>query len=279
VVELAEELGLDFFALEQDIATPLFEFAAPRVGIYQSYVSNIAAGWTRWVLDRYEFQVETLHDSDLRSGNLDRYDIILIPDQDAESILNGHAPLTMPPQYAGGVGVEGAAALKRYVAAGGWLMAFHQSVQFAATMLGLPVLNTVAGVDPRRFYIPGSVMRFEADATNPLAYGMADRGSALFWQHALVMDILPPAEEPASVAGEKRQQRDIVVYARFPEENILADGWAIGADRYLAGQPAAMRVLLGAGQVVLLGFTPDTRGQSRNAFKLLFNPLFAAAER
>jgi hypothetical protein len=28
--------------------------------------------------------------------------------------------------------------------------------------------------------------------------------------------------------------------------------------------------------VVLIGFTPDTRGQSQNAFKLLFNPLYAS---
>ncbi len=32
----------------------------------------------------------------------------------------------------------------------------------------------------------------------------------------------------------------------------------------------------GAGQVVLLGFRPDTCGQSRNVFKLLFNPLYAS---
>ena len=279
VQSLAGELGLNFYALDADLDTPLQEVAAPRVGIYQSYVSNMAEGWTRWVLERYEFLVETLHDADLRSGDLGRFDVILLPDQDAESILNGHAALTMPPEYVGGVGVEGAAALKRFVAAGGWLLAFHRSVEFAATMLGLPVRNSVAGVDPRRFFIPGSLIRFEPDPTDPLAYGMAGNATALFWQHGLVMDIIPPAEEESSAVGELRQERDIVVYARFPEEEILADGWAIGEDRYLAGSPAAMRVPFGRGQVVLIGFQPDTRGQSRNAFKLLFNPLYAAASR
>lgn len=279
VEQLAGELGLDFYALNEDPDAALQEFRAPRVGIYQSYVANIAEGWTRWVLDQYGFDVETLHDGDIRSGDLDRFDIILLPDQGAESILNGHPPLTMPAEYVGGVGVEGAAALKQFVAGGGWLMAFHNSVEFAATMFGLPVRNSVAGVDAGRFYIPGSVIRFEPDTSDPLAYGMADHGAALFWQHALVMDVIPPAEEALSAAGEKRQERDIVIYARFPEQDVLADGWAIGGDRYLGGRPAAMRVPLGKGQVVLLGFRPDTRAQSRNAFKLLFNPLYAATSR
>jgi hypothetical protein len=276
---LADELGLDFHSLGEDLDSPLQAFEAPRIGIYQSYVSNMAEGWTRWVLDQYEFQVEALHDGDLRSGGLDGFDIILLPDQGAESILNGHAPLTMPPEYVGGVGVEGAVALKQFVRDGGWVMAFHNSVEFATTMFGLPVTNSIANADSRRFYAPGSVIRFKPDLTDPLAYGMAEASHALFWQHGLVMDVVPPADEESSSAGEKSQERDIVVYARFAEENVLADGWAIGGDRYLAGRPAAMRVPLGEGQVVLIGFRPDTRAQSRNAFKLLFNPLFAAAGR
>jgi hypothetical protein len=279
VQRLAAQLGLDFFAFSEPPEVPVQETDAPRVGIYQSYVSNMAEGWTRWVLDQYEFQVEALHDEDIQSGDLSRFDIILLPDQDGESILNGHAPLTMPPRYAGGVGVQGAANLKRFVEDGGWLLAFHHSVEFATTMFGLPVRNSVAGVDSRQFYAPGSLIRFEADPTDLLAYGMAATGAALFWQHGMVMDIVPPAGEQSSAAGDLQQERDLVVYTRFPEKDILADGWVIGEDRHLAGRPAAMRVPLGQGQIVLIGFRPDTRGQSRNAFKLLFNPLFAAASR
>jgi hypothetical protein len=108
---------------------------------------------------------------------------------------------------------------------------------------------------------------------------MDANATALFWRHGLVMEIIPAAKEESSAAGEMRQERDIVVYASFPEDDVLADGWVIGEDRYLAGRPAVIRVPLGRGQVVLIGFRPDTRGQSRNAFKLLFNPLYAAASR
>jgi hypothetical protein len=273
---LASELGLVFVGVEDDVASSLVELKAPTIGLYQSYVSNMAEGWTRWVLDQHEFDVETIHDADLRSGELERFDIIVFPDQDRESILNGHAPKTMPPEYTGGVGVEGAAALKRYVETGGWLLAFHRSVEFATSMLGLPVRNALDGVDSKSFFVPGSLIRFQPDPSDRLAYGMAEEATALFWRHGLAMDVVEAAKELSSANGEQKLERDIVVYARFPEEDLLVDGWAIGEETHLGGRPAALRAPLGEGQVVLIGFRPDTRGQSRNAFKLLFNPLYAA---
>lgn len=105
---------------------------------------------------------------------------------------------------------------------------------------------------------------------------MESEGTALFWRHGLVMDVIGAAEEMSSAKGRQKLEHELVVYARFPEKNVLVDGWAIGAKQYLAGRPAAIRVPLGEGQVVLIGFRPDTRGQSLNAFKLLFNPLYAS---
>jgi hypothetical protein len=255
------------------------EIRAPKVGIYQSYISNMEEGWTRWVLDQYEFDLEVLHDPDIRGGDLSRFDIIVLPDQSASGILNGHAAMTMPEGYTGGVGAEGAASLKRFVENGGWVMAFHHAVEFAAEMFGLPVRNAVANVDPKRYFIPGTLIRFGIEPSDYLAYGMAEKGAATFWRHGLVMNVIPAASEKQSAEGEKKLERDIVVYARFPKEDILLDGWAIGEKRFLAGKPAALRAPLGNGNVVLIGFTPDTRGQSRNAFKLIFNPLYASTVR
>ncbi len=51
----------------------------------------------------------------------------VLPDQRAGSILNGHLSGTMPPDYVGGIGVNGAAALERFVEAGGLLLAIDQA--------------------------------------------------------------------------------------------------------------------------------------------------------
>ncbi len=273
---LVKQLGLEFVGIDSEPAVTSTRIRAPRVGIYQSYLANMAEGWTRWVLDQYEFNANVLHDQDLRAGNLSAYDVIILPDQDAQAILRGHARLTMPAEFVGGVGAEGSAALTRFVERGGWIVATHEAVGFAAEQFGLPIRNVVEGASTRDFYAPGSLLRLEVDRADPLGFGMANEAVITTWQHALVMDVVPAAGEKQSQAGERLQQQDAIVYARFPKEHVKADGWVIGERRYLASRAAAVRVPLGKGQVVLLGFRPDTRGQSRNVFKMLFNPLYAA---
>jgi hypothetical protein len=227
-------------------------------------------GWTRWLLEKYAFDFDNIWDEDIRSGNLAEYDAIILPDQDVQQILHGHLAGTMPEEYTGGVGLEGALALMRYVEAGGWLIAVDNAVDFAIDLFGLPVRNTVRGARSQEFFIPGSLINFQLDTEDPLAYGMMEQAVA-FFVHSQVLEIIPAAEE-----GDKKIERDIVQYATFAEEDFLASGWELGAENYLAGSPAAVRLPLGNGQVVLLAFEPHFRAQSHNTVKLLFNPLHAS---
>jgi hypothetical protein len=71
--------------------------------------------------------------------------------------------------------------------------------------------------------------------------------------------------------------RDLNIYGRYAARDFLLSGWTLGGEQFLAGRPAAMSIPLGQGQVVLLAFTPHFRGQPRNAYKLLFNPLVESA--
>src|SRR5690606_14238874 len=120
---------------------PLHPLRLPRVGLYKSWVANVDEGWTRWLLERYEFDLDTLDDARIRREDLTRNDAIVLPDQSAGEILNGHAPGTMPPRYVGGLGVEGAAALKRYVERGGTLVALDGASDFVIRQFGLPLRN------------------------------------------------------------------------------------------------------------------------------------------
>jgi hypothetical protein len=267
---LAKELGLAFQGLAAAPGVPLEPLAAPRVGLYKSYVANMPEGWTRWLLTSYQFNFKNLSDADVRRGDLSGFDIIVLPDQSAEQILSGHAPGTMPPEYVGGLGVEGALSLKRWVERGGWLLAFDQSSDFAIAQLGLPLRNVVAGLRPQEFFIPGSLVRIRTRPTNPLAYGMPEEAIA-FFVGSQSFSVIPPASE-----GGKKAEREVEVFAEYPREAPLASGWAHGAERYLAGRIAGARVPLGQGQVVLLGFSPHFRGQPHNTYKLLFNPLYAS---
>jgi hypothetical protein len=243
---------------------------APKVGLYRSWRANMPEGWTRWLLERYAFDFENLYDADIRSGDLSAYDVIILPDQSAQRLLHGHLAGTMPEEYTGGLGLEGALALKQFVERGGWVVAVDQAVDFAIDLFGLPVRNTVRDTDRESFFVPGSLVRFELDTADPLAYGMSEEAVA-FFVNSQVLEIIPAAEE-----GEQKIERDLVPYGTFAEEDYLVSGWVLGGSRYLAGETGALRAPLGHGQVVLLSFEPHFRAQSHNTFKLLFNPLHAA---
>jgi hypothetical protein len=270
VVALGRELGLEFHAVSGAPATALDRVRAPRIGLYKSYVASMPEGWTRWLFENYGFQFDNVENDDIRNGDLTQYDAIVLPDQSADAILNGHLAGRMPAEFTGGLGVEGAAALKRFVEEGGWLLAIDQATDFAISQFGLPVRNTVASTRPSEFFIPGSVIRVQVDPSDPLGYGMPEEAYALFVR-SQVFSVVPPASE-----GGRSGERNVDVFARYPRENYLVSGWAHGGDRYLAGQVAGLRLPMGQGQVVLLGFEPHFRGQPRNTYKLLFNPLFAS---
>jgi hypothetical protein len=177
----------------------------------------------------------------------------------------------MPPEYVGGIGVEGAAAVKRFVDNGGWVFAWDRAADFAISTFGLPLRNTVRGVREQDFFIPGSLVHLDVVSASPLAAGMPARAIAFFVE-SQAFDVIPAAGE-----GAKRVTRDIEVFASYASKDFLASGWELGGSRYIAGKAAGVRVPVGKGQVVVLGFRPHFRGQPHNTFKLLFNPIFEAA--
>ncbi len=268
---LASDLGLSFTNLARRPDGSLHQLRAPRVAIYKSWDPSMDEGWTRWLLEQYEFPLDTLHDRDVQRGDLARYDVVILPSQSPHEMLNGHASGTMPEEYVGGLGVEGAAAPKRYVEQGGTVLALDDASDFAIAQFGLPVRNAVSGVDEEDFFIPGSLIALEIDNRHPLAYGMPQVGSAFFVRSRAFHVVSPAA------SGEQRApEQSVEVVARYAKEKLLQSGWALGEDRYLAERPAVVRARMGEGDVVLIGFRAQFRGQPRNTFKLIFNTIHAA---
>jgi hypothetical protein len=259
-------LGVVFKALDAAPAGTR-PIRTPRIGLYRSYRANMDEGWTRWILEQYEFPYTSLSNADVR-GDLSKFDVLLFADESEETILNGHLAGTMPPDFVGGIGMEGAANLRRFVERGGWLVAWDTAVDFAIRALELPLRNSVSGTRPSEFFIPGSLLRITTKPENPLAAGMEASAIAMF-ADSQALQVVPPAAE-----GGRRAERTVDVYAEFPRQNLLASGWELGASRYVAGRAAAVRVPVGKGQAVVMAIRPHWRGQPHNTFKLLFNPLY-----
>jgi hypothetical protein len=84
--------------------------------------------------------------------------------------------------------------------------------------------------------------------------------------------IVSSAEEGSSRGSPK----PVEVVARYGKSDLLLSGFEIGAEWHLADKPAVVRVGVGDGDVVLIGFRPQFRAIPRVTFKLLFNAIHGA---
>ncbi|HZI17102.1 MAG TPA: M14 family zinc carboxypeptidase [Pyrinomonadaceae bacterium] len=241
--------------------------ARPRTALYRSHAASMDEGWTRWVFEQHGLPYASVTDGDVRAGGLRaKYDAVVIPDQPARVLLEGHRKGAMPDEFAGGLGAEGVRALREFVEQGGTLVTLNEASDFAVEQLALPVRDVTAGLRQTEFYVPGSILRVELDTSHPLAAGMPRESIA--W----VED--SPAFE---VAGEAEARGRVRVVARYPERaDPLLSGWLLGGER-LRGKAALVEARLGRGRVVLFGFRPQYRAQSLATYPLLFNALRAAA--
>jgi hypothetical protein len=234
----------------------------PRVGLYRSCVPAMDEGWTRFVFEKEMFVgYRSLTDRDVRAGRLaERFDAIVLPDQPPATLRAGYAKGAMPDEYTGGLGEAGAAALRAFVEAGGTLVALDSASGYATEALGLKVKDALAGVDSKSFYGPGSILAATVDTSAPLAHGLPETLPVWF------------EESPAfdSEAGR--------VIARYGEGDPLLSGWLLGKE-HLRGRAALVEVPLGRGRVVLFGFRPQYRAQSRVSYAALLNALYLSAAR
>jgi hypothetical protein len=130
-----------------------------------------------------------------------------------------------------------------------------------ASLLGVQVADflttgTESGDRPLRrdeFYVPGSLLKIQVDASQPIAHGMPTEAITNF-DSSPVFRILNDS---------------VRAIARYGPRS-LASGWAWGQER-LDGGVAIAEATVGAGKVILYGPEVTFRGQPHGTFRLLFN--------
>lgn len=244
----------DGLQVEEEILGPR------RLGLYQPWVPSMDEGWTRLVLERSGFPYTTLHNDDIRPGRLrERFDAILIPSVPENALRNGYARGSTAPAYVGGLGVEGAAALREFARDGGTIIGLEDSCNYLIRELALPVKNVLAGLRSSEFYGPGSILRAEVAGDSPVAWGVPKEVSVYFDRSLAFTSTEQGGPPPETIAT-------------YSATNTLESGWLHGAER-LQGKAAAVRVGVGRGHVILFGFPPQHRGQTYGTFRLLFNAI------
>ena len=266
IQSLAAELNLKITGINRRPNVQATEIKKVRLGMYKSWQASADEGWTRFILEKFEFPFTSLHDADIRAGNLNsNYDVIILPDaRRPESIINGNTKGTMPPNYVGGISMGGLRHLKQFVSKGGTLIFLNGVCNLAVDYFKIPVKNVLKNIKREDFVCSGSILRMEFDINHPIAYGMPQEGAIVFGRGS-AFQILPTFNE----------DKPPVSAAKYPAENPLMSGWIHG-DRFLRQKSSILDVPYGKGKLILLGFPVQYRAQPYGTFKLLFNSIFYA---
>jgi hypothetical protein len=297
----ARELGVSFEAVAQRPGDgQVVRLKAPRIGLWDRYGGSMPSGWTRWILEQFEFPYEVVYPPMLDAGNLNaRYDVLVFVDGAIPALNTGGgrggggsgggaaggdagagvappAETDIPAEWRARQGDITAArtipALKTFVEQGGTVVAIGSSATNIAAHLGLGITNhlvernsagerTQTPLPTSKYFVPGSILRMRVDTAAPLAHGMQPETNA-FFDESPVWSFTPAA----AAQGLRR-------IAWYDSPTPLVSGWAWG-QAALDGGLAVVEAPVGRGRVVLFGPEILQRGQPHGTFKLFFNSLY-----
>ncbi|MFB3852655.1 MAG: M14 metallopeptidase family protein [Vicinamibacterales bacterium] len=270
---VAKATGVDFAPVSVPPGERVHDVRRARVAMYQRYGGgNMDEGWTRLVLEQFGFPYASIKDAELKQGNLDaKYDVVILPSDSVAAMTGeraaaggrgaGEGQTSTPPEYRSGFGNEGVQALQAFVQKGGTLVTFAEAGTLPIERFALPVRNVLTGLEPKRFFCPGSTLRTRVDNTHPLAYGMPERALATF---------LSGSQAYEFIATERNERIEPIV--TFVERDLLESGWLVG-EEVIRKKATMVAVRHGEGKVVLIGFRAQHRAQTHGTYKLLFNAL------
>ena len=246
------------------------------------------AGWTRWILEQFEFPFTRVFAPELDAGNLNaKYDVLIFVDGAIPAVPSARrrrraaavaaaAPdpirTTIPAEYRAQLGRVTAERtipqLRAFVENGGTVVAIGELGDEPrraprAADRESPGRERRAAAAPK-YYVPGSVLRAKVDTTHPLAAGMSERTDFFF-------DNSPVFKLGAERGGGRRDAR----FAWFDSTTPLRSGWAWG-QKYLDSGVVAVEATVGKGRVVLFGPEILQRAQPHGTFKLLFNAIISS---
>jgi hypothetical protein len=281
---LADELGLTFEGTSSKPTGEVFHLRPLRIGLWDQYGGSMASGWTRWLLEQYEFPFEIVYPPTLDASELSKkYNVLIfvsgaIPLQSRSNSIRSRRfsqpkPEEIPSEYRdrlGNITIEKTVPqLLRFMKQGGTLLAIGSSTNIGYHA-NLPIKNalteklqdgTERPLSRTQIFIPGSLLQVQVDLNNPLAYGLPEQVDVVF-NRSPVFQLLPQA----TLTGLR-------TVAWFDSKEPLRSGWAWG-QHYLKDGIAVLEADVGEGKLFLFGPEITFRGQPHGTFKFLFNGLY-----
>lgn len=286
IKKLTSELGLHFTALSAVPELQSSKLTIPRIALWDRYGGSMPSGWTRWLLERFEFPFQVVYPQRLDAGNLNNdFDVIVFVDGAIPSpkSLGGQNQNSrrrrqpdsesIPKVYRDRLGYISADVtipqIIDFLKNGGSVIAIGRSTDLAYH-IGLPMSNHMVDSNGEPFkkeiyFLPSSVVQIRVDNSKPLAFGLPERVDCIF-KNSPVFRLKPNAKK-----------NGLTQIAWFDSDKSLRSGWAWGQDRLYGGTVIA-QAAIGKGNLFLYGPEILFRGQSHGTFKLFFNGLYLGSK-
>jgi hypothetical protein len=287
--KLANDLGLSFESAAARPAGDAIRLRRPRIGLADQYGGSMPSGWTRFILEQFEFPFEVVYPKALDAGNLSsRFDVLIFPSGVGPAAGGvgrggggggggGAEAGSIPAEYEPTLGAYTAAQtgpqLKEFVQSGGTILAVGRSATSLAQLFGLPVENylversadgSARQLPSEKYYVPGSVLRVAVDNAAPIAHGFEKQADVFF------------DNSPVFSLGPEATMKGLRPIAWFDTATPLRSGWAYGQG-YLLGGVQIVDATIGRGKLFMFAPEITFRAQPHGTFKFLFNGIYLAA--
>jgi hypothetical protein len=291
------ELGLTAVGTER-VNVRRHAIDLPRVALLHSWIETQNEGWVRYAFDRLGVPYTYISDQDLRSpGALDRFDVVMFPHVRGSltSLLNGRSMVGPPIPWKTnartpnlgkldqtddirpGMGLEGAATLRRFVERGGLLVTEGNTGVLPASLGFNP---TVSVREPRQLRVRGSVVRAEiADETSPIVYGYERDAFPVYFSREPLFAVqtgtgFGQQDDEDDPLREDRNRVRARIVLKYPSQadSILISGQLENGSE-MAGLGAVVDAPVGRGHVVMFGIRPFWRWGTQGSFALALNAM------
>ncbi|ODS81631.1 MAG: peptidase [Cytophagaceae bacterium SCN 52-12] len=249
-----------------------------RIALWDTYGGSMPSGWTRWLLEQFDFDFDVVYPKTIDEGNLiSRYDVLIFatraipaPGSGTGSNLKEEDVPEAHRFRMGSITAEKSIPrIKAFLEAGGKVIAIGSSTNLAYH-LELPVWNALTEITgdgqtrvlpSEKYYIPGSILSVRVDTTLEANRGFGRDADVYF------------DKSPVFHVGAESIARGQISPLAWYEESPLRSGWAWGQP-YLKNKIAAFEAKVGKGRLYAFGPEITFRAQSHGTFRWLLNQLY-----
>jgi hypothetical protein len=295
------DLGLAANAIASAPTVRSHAISLPRIAYIHTWQETQNEGWVRFSLDQIGVPYTYMSDQKLRApGALDRFDVVVFPHsgQGGMSIVNGR-PMVGPPipwkatpltphlskwdetdDTRPGMGLEGAAQVRRFVERGGLLLVEGSTSRFP---IELGLAQGVAEFQSRTLGARGAIFRAEqVTTTSPILYGYdANRIFPVYFNQTPLLQVQTGGGQgggggegvDSSYLAAQERARPRVILRFLDRADSLGISGMLNNPADMQGKAAVVDAPLGNGHVVMFAIRPFWRYQTQGSWALALNAI------